>query len=221
MGSLRNKPEKQADTRESHSSQDHSLSPATGSQGENLTAPALWVSQQVSWPLPTLDPPTPRCSRHQRTDLSAPTRISSLPCWLQCHLVQIQTPDQDMHLLAPWVYASSPLGSWRDSHCEAASKKWLENLGKEWQVFSIVQVLFKVLFLSIYHVYVHICILHTVVMHFVFKDTTCIFQVFLSLSTHHSKSVRLSKDKGETVKGAAERPVSGALRAYVYLDFKM
>lgn len=33
--------------------------------------------------------------------------------------------------------------------------------------------------------------------------------------------MKLSKDKGEIVKGAAERPVSGTLGAYVYLDFKM
>lgn len=74
-----------------------------------------------------------------------------------------------------------------------------------------------------YHVYVQICITFVITYNnkCVFKDTTCIFKVFLSLSIHHSKCMEFSKDKGEIVKGTAERPVSGALGAYVYLDFKM
>lgn len=48
-------------------------------------------------------------------------------------------------------------------------------------------------------------------MNFVFKGTTSVFKVFSNLPMHHLKSMEFSKVEGETVKGAAERPVSGAL----------
>lgn len=119
-----------------------------------------------------------------------------------------------------------PTGTETHPHWALEETHTVKHLPKSWktkecQVFSIIQVLFKVLFLTIYNVYVHIYITLTYNNHFVFKDTTFIFQAFLSPSIHHSKSMELPKDKGEIVKGTVERPVSGALGTYVYLDFKM